>query len=375
MSAQPARIPYNLGMRRRFWGVAGLLGLLSACAPETPRPRSAAIQALSQPAPAGFARADKPRRFVFPADDGPHPNFQTEWWYYTGNLAAAERHFGYELTIFRRALAPGADASTDWPTRQIYFAHLTLTDVSGGRFFPFEKFGRQSIGLAGAQARPFRVWIDNWEVAGTSAEDATLTAAAGDVRLKLRLQSRKAPVLQGEAGWSRKSAASASYYYSRTRLRTTGEVQIGPARYAVSGLSWMDREWSTSALSADQSGWDWFSLQLKDGRELMLYQLRLKDGGVDSFSAGTLIAADGSSRHLRSGDFRITPLGQWRSGATGVRYPSGWRVAVPAAGLQLELQPWLANQELPGQLRYWEGAVRITGSASGDGYVELTGYE
>lgn len=353
-----------------------MLGMLAACKPELPRQQNAAIQALSQPPAAGFARADKVRTFAFPADDGPHPDFQTEWWYYTGNLETAQkRRFGYELTIFRRGLKAGAENNTDWPTHQIYFAHFTLTDIDARRFYPFERFSRASIGLAGAQSQPFRVWIDNWSVAGDPNHTVQLQAAADEIHLHLQLQTLKPPVLQGEKGLSRKSAESASYYYSRTRLQSQGEVQIGKQTHVVTGLSWMDREWSTSALSSRQSGWDWFSLHLADGRELMLYQLRLKDGSIDSFSAGTLIEADGSSRHLGPQDFHIAPQNHWTSPHTGIRYPSGWLVSVPAARIELKLEPWLQDQELPVGLRYWEGAVRVSGTVAGNGYVELTGYE
>lgn len=352
-----------------------LVVLLTGCPQAPPKQTSAAIEALSQPAAQGFARADKPRQFAFPADDGPHPDFQTEWWYYTGNLETdAQRHFGYELTIFRRGLKPGADKADDWATHQIYFAHLTVTDAEGQKFYPFERFGRQSIGLAGAQSKPFKVWIDNWSISGDPDKATVISAADSDIELKLKLQSLKPPVLQGDKGLSHKSENNASYYYSRTRMKTAGSLTIGGQNFSVSGLSWMDREWSTSALSTRQSGWDWFSLQFDDGRELMLYQLRLKAGGVDTFSAGTLIAADGSSRHLTARDFRISPQGTWTSPHTRIRYPSGWQVEVPSAALKLTISPWQADQELPGDLRYWEGAARVTGSATGNGYVELTGY-
>ncbi|HEY9841391.1 MAG TPA: lipocalin-like domain-containing protein [Candidatus Obscuribacterales bacterium] len=372
-------------MKRMLLIILGLF--VTACWPQQgekggkgEKAGNAAIEALSRPLAAGFARALKPRAFRFPADDGPHPEFQTEWWYFTGNLETkAQRHFGYELTFFRSGLAPGADPPDDWPTRQIYFAHFTLSDIAAKHFYPFERWGRQSIGLAGAQSRsrrsPFKVWIDNWSIADAPGGALRLQAGAGEIELKLDLRTLKPTVLQGERGLSRKSADNASYYYSRTRIASSGSLRIGAESHLLSGLSWMDREWSTSALSPQQSGWDWFSLQLDDGRELMLYQLRLKNGGIDSFSSGTLVQADGSSRHLGLSDFSIEPQGSWTSPHTGIRYPSGWHIAVPSAKLDLSLDPWMPDQELTLGLRYWEGAVRITGSATGQGYVELTGYE
>ena len=330
---------------------------------------------------AGFARALAPRGFAFPADHGPHPGFRTEWWYFTGNLeAAGGRRFGYQLTFFRNALAPGAVVrASRWGTREAWLAHFALTDVEGRRFHAFERFRRGALGLAGAQAVPFRVWLDRWEASG-GPFPLTLRAAAGDVALDLRLARGKPPVLQGEAGLSRKGAApgQASYYYSLTRMPTTGRLRLDGQDLTVRGLSWMDREWSTSSLAPGQVGWDWFALQLADGRELMLYRMRLADGGSDPASAGSLVAADGAKRHLARGDFAVAALARWRSPAGG-SYPARWRVRVPSAGLDLEVRPLVADQEHRGVFRYWEGAVTARGTAggapiAGRGYVELTGY-
>lgn len=359
------------------------LVLGQSCRPAAPPAEGglSAIEALSQePESTGFARALTPRPFHFPADDGPHPAFQTEWWYYTGNLQTtgpSARDFGYQLTFFRRALAPSqAATSSDWTAQQLYFAHFTLSDIAGGAFYPFERWSRGAIGLAGAQATPHRVWLDDWQVSGDPTRSLQLRAQAEEVSLTLKLSPLKPPVLQGNAGLSQKSGGvgNASYYYSRPRLRSQGEVRIGEQRWPVSGDSWLDREWSTSVLSKEQAGWDWFSLQLADGRELMLYQLRTRSGGIDSHSAGSLMAADGSSQSLKATDFTITPSDTWTSPRSGVRYPSGWRVTVPQAGLSLTVTPRLRDQELPLALTYWEGAVQVAGTQSGRGYVELTGY-
>jgi predicted secreted hydrolase len=333
----------------------------------------------------GFARAGGPRPLRFPADHGPHPDYQTEWWYYTGNLETADgRHFGYQLTFFRRALTP-ADRRTarpsNWATEQVYMAHFAVTDVAGGGYHAFERFSRGAAGLAGAQAAPYRAWLEDWRVEETAPDVYRMQAAAGDLWLELQLTDTKAPILQGDRGYSQKGPepGNASYYYSLTRLASTGTVRVEGKSYAVSGWSWMDHEFSTSALAPDQVGWDWFALQLDDGSELMLFQIRKANGRVDPFSAGTLIEADGTTRRLDRDDFTIWVEDEWRSPHSGADYPARWTVTVPSADLALEIEPYLADQELTVSYAYWEGAVRLWGqrageALNGDGYVELTGY-
>jgi predicted secreted hydrolase len=199
--------------------------------------------------------------------------------------------------------------------------------------------------------------------------------------LDLVLVDGKGPILQGDRGYSPKGPqpGNASHYYSLTRLETSGMVQVGDTVYPVSGLSWMDHEWSTSALAADQVGWDWFSIQIDDGSELMVFQLRKEDGSIDPFSSGTLVAPDGSTRHLGRDDFEVRVEDTWRSPHTGATYPARWTVIAPAVDLVLEIEPYLADQELTVSYAYWEGAVRVEGeragqSVRGSGYVEMTGY-
>ena len=334
---------------------------------------------------AGFALALEPREFQFPRDHGPHPQFKTEWWYYTGNLQTESgRRFGYQLTFFRIALRPQAlPRSSEWATNQVYMAHFALTDPAGAKFHHFERFSRAAQGLAGAAATPFRVWLENWATTSSAAQGLPmqLSAATDEVSIDLRLDSAKPIVLQGEAGLSQKSAApgNASYYYSLTRMPTVGSISINGETFAVSGESWLDREWSTSALGEDQVGWDWFSLQLTDGRELMYYQLRMRTGSADPLSSGVLVAVDGSSRRLTAGDLRIEVLDHWQSPHSAGNYPSRWRLQVPEQKLDLEIVPLLPDQELQTSVRYWEGAVAVSGSSAagqvqGYGYVELTGY-
>ena len=262
-------------------------------------------------------------------------------------------------------------------------AHFALTDVAGRRFHAFERIDRDALGLAGATAEPFRVWVDDWSATapGPAASPVRLRAADGDVAIDLALRSQKGIVLEGERGLSRKGPepGNASYYYSLTRLATRGVITVGASAHQVSGSSWMDREWSTSALGPDEVGWDWFALQLADGRDLMFYRLRRRDGSADAFSAGTLVLPDGSTRPLARDDVELGALGVWRSPATGVLYPSGWRLRIPHARLELDLHPSRPDQELDLGVRYWEGAVDVSGRGAGQpiagvGYVELTGY-
>jgi predicted secreted hydrolase len=331
---------------------------------------------------AGFARAFAPRALSFPEDHGPHPDFRTEWWYYTGNLETSTgRHVGFQLTFFRVALSPEEEVrGSAWATRQLYVAHFAVTDTAGGRFHAAGRAGRGALGLAGAEASPFRVWVEDWSAEGDGAS-ARLRAAEGEVALDLIVSAAKPVVAQGDRGLSRKGPepGNASFYYSFTRMPARGVLRLGGETLEVSGEAWMDREWSTSALGPDLAGWDWFALQLDDGRELMFYLLRRRDGAADPFSAGTLVAADGTARALAAGDVQIETLAHWTSPRSGVRYPARWRLAVPSAALSVEIQPRLADQELIVGTRYWEGAVAVAGAAAGrplagQGYVELVGY-
>jgi predicted secreted hydrolase len=333
--------------------------------------------------PAGFARADRPRAFRFPEDHGPHAEYRSEWWYFTGNLRTRSgRPFGFQLTLFRFALAPApAERPSAWATGQVYMGHLALTDPEAERFHAFERFSRQALGLAGARSDPPRAWLEDWVVDQRADAGFRVSAFSGDVGVDLALSPVKPVVLQGEAGLSQKSAepGNASYYYSLTRMEARGTVRAAGPALAVDGLAWMDREWGTSALAPGQVGWDWFALQLDDGYDLMYYQLRRDDGTPDPFSKGTLVDPAGTARVLRVGELALEVLGDWRSPRDGVRYPARWRLRVLLADLQLEVRPLLPDQELHLAVRYWEGAVQVSGTRAGRpvggrGYVELTGY-
>jgi len=356
-----------------------LTGVLSSCSENKNSTDSSNIaQSLSGDNTEGYKRADVPRDFSFPQDFGPHPDFQTEWWYYTGNLSTKDgRDFGYQLTFFRRALRPDEiERESRWGTSEIYFAHFALTDVESGRFSSNEKWSRGAPGLAGSQSDPFKLWIDGWSIKGDEKK-VELKATGESMSIELSLESTKSIVLQGDKGLSQKSSetGNASYYFSQTRLKTSGTISTGGNNFEVSGLSWLDREWSTSALGENQEGWDWFSIQLDDGREIMLYQLRLKGGGVDPYSSGSYIKKDGSVTQLKPDEFNVKQLDTWKSPETGIVYPSKWGISIPVYNLDLTVTPQLKNQELLLSFTYWEGAVKVSGDGlSGKGYVELTGY-
>lgn len=362
-----------------------LSSVLAAHGPaQPPADQPASLPVAAAPDPDAFARASGPRAWSFPADHGAHPAFQTEWWYYTGNLATRDgRRFGYQFTVFRRALTPEAQVSgSEWRTTQAYMAHFTVTDVAGGVFYQAQRFSRGAAGLAGATADPrYRVWLDDWavEARDDAAEAVTLAAASSEAAVDFVLEQAKPPALQGDHGLSPKSGepGNASYYYSLTRLLTSGTIRLGGETFVVTGASWMDHEFGTSALGPDAQGWDWFGLQLDDGRELMLGQIRRVDGGIEPAFGGLLVEADGTARTLRASEFTIMPTAQWTSPHTGATYPAAWTVVVtPERGetLTLQVEPLLADQELREGIVYWEGAVRISGDATGYGYAELTGY-
>ena len=328
-------------------------------------------------------------RFVFPADHGAHEAFRTEWWYYTGHLTSQSgRRLGYQITFFRRGLDHAAARSNPsaWAIRHLYLAHLAVSDLDQHRFRYAEKISRAGLGKAGATPRRLSVWIDRWAVTmSQESERQEIKADGPDFTVELILVPQKPPVIHGDRGVSRKGDGreDASYYYSMTRLRTHGTVRLGAEQLVVDGTSWMDHEFGSGDLSDDLVGWDWFSMQLSDGRDLMLYLLRRRDGSTHAASSGTLIDASGGSVTLHSADFSVEVLDHWTSPQSHSRYPSRWRIVVPRLSVKLEIVPLSADQELrtarSTQVTYWEGAVRVMAAEDhrpslGQGYVELTGY-
>jgi predicted secreted hydrolase len=334
----------------------------------------------------GFSRAIESRAFVFPDDHGAHPDYRTEWWYFVGNLFAdGGRHFGFELTFFRLALTPlPTQRESAWSANQIWLAHFAVTDTAGTRFFAEERSSRGALGLSGAVVRPLRIWVEDWFVEGDlAAPSGTLRLSAqGEmtgIGLELRGFDRIVP--QGEEGLDRKGPepGNASYYYSAPRLSARGSIRVGDQMHGVAGFAWMDREWGTRALSSGVVGWDWFALQLDDGRDLMFYRLRRDDGSTSAFSGGVLIDAAGRSRRLEAADVGLEIVEHWRSRSSGVSYPVSWNMRVPSEGLELRIRPRLRDQELRLSARYWEGAVDVQGRSGstrigGVGYLELAGY-
>jgi predicted secreted hydrolase len=317
-------------------------------------------------------------RYEFPRDHFNHPGFRTEWWYYTGNVRAADGHrYGFELVFFRQGERRGSstNAST-WRVDDLYLAHLAWTDIGNNHFRYYKRLNRSGPGIAGVSQQG-RIWNGNWEARwNTSDGTQTLTAIADDIRLELHLTPATPPVIHGENGISVKGEGpgQASHYVSFPRLAVAGTLNGA----AVTGTAWMDHEWFSHQLAPEQRGWDWFSVQLDNGTELMLFQLRRMDGTVDPYSSGTYIAKDGRSTHLKRADFQLEPLAWWTSPKTGARYPTHWRIRVPSLGIELECAAAVDAQELAGgdetAPSYWEGAVLYSGTRTGVGYLEMTGY-
>lgn len=369
---------------------AAIAGLACGADVPAPEPRGLAITEVLAGDADGFARADGPRIFTFPRDHGAHPDFRTEWWYFTGNLRAqAGREFGFQLTFFRSALSAPTEQAPDggsaWRATDVWMAHLAVGDFDGGVFRAHERFARGAMELAGASLSTLDVWLEDWRATALRPDDPTspvrLVAGEGEVAIDLVLHPQRAPLLQGDGGLSAKGSqpGNASYYYSVTRWQAEGALGLAGEMLAVNGNAWLDREWSSSALESGQVGWDWFSLQLDDGSDLMLYVMRRADGSADSTSSGTWLSPTGQALPLESTEFTVVPTATWTS-PDGVEYPGAWRLEIPVLDLALEVAPRIADQELRGTFRYWEGAVQATGTrggrqVGGRGFAELTGYE
>ena len=321
-------------------------------------------------------------QYKFPRDHFNHPEFQTEWWYYTGNLhSSGGKRFGFELTFFRHGVDRETRPKNVWDVSDVWLAHFALSDIDGGRFYHTERLNRAGAGLAGADEAKARVWNGNWQ-SRWEGRGQNLQAVAEKFRIDLTVQAEKAPVIHGANGVSQKAAGEgrASHYISLTRLAAKGTIEVEGKTFAVEGLAWMDHEFFTHQLDTNQSGWDWFSLQFEDGSELMLFRLRRKDGSADPYSAGTYVDAQGHARHLAASDFSLAPGKTWTSAETGARYPIAWNVRVPSLGLDAAVSTRLQRQELTGKtMAYWEGAVEVAAAKSGRavkgvGYLEMTGY-
>ena len=355
----------------------------------------AAAAALGAAAAAGGAgeagRVAPGYAFEFPRDHFAHPAFDSEWWYYTGNLfTAGGRHFGFELTFFRRAREIEAAEPSTWNLDQVWLAHFTITDTREERFVVDERINRTGPGIAGADASMRRIWNGNWSIAWERGDEArptqVLTAMSRDASLRLTLTPRKPVVIHGREGVSRKVAddpRAVSHYLSFTRLAAAGTVAIGGEEFAVTGLAWMDHEFFSDYPMEGKVGWDWMSIQLDDGADLMLFGLRDAEGDHGPDTTGTLVDAGGRARRIDWGGVLLRPGRRWRSEATGAEYPVEWEVEIPGFALRLDIRPRMDGQEVHAEggllPAYWEGAVLVSGErrgrpVAGVGYLEMTGY-
>ena len=336
--------------------------------------------------PPGFSYAIDPIEFEFPCDHNAHPDFRSEWWYFTGNTSTEDGHeFGFQFTIFRFALKPSPSQSpSPWRRSNLYMGHFAISDISAGTFHSYERQSRPTLGIAGNQGRPLKIWIADWslELSDEESEIWHLIAKQDGFALDIVMRAERPILLQGDKGLSKKSAApgNASYYYSIPRLSVNGTIDTPRDAYQVHGQGWYDHEWSTSALAQGQQGWDWFSLQLDDGREMMFYQIRGPDGLSAGASHGVLLSNDGTQSLLDSANVEIKVQRYWRSPQSGARYPSQWQIKIPDQHLDFIVTPRFADQEWRENFTYWEGAVSVTGKSTnepitGSGYVELVGYE
>jgi len=352
--------------RRGLIGGLGLLALPRAV-------RAQGFAGLSENAD-GFAPVTPGKEFSFPADHGPHPDFRIEWWYVTANLSDySGKAYGLQWTLFRSAARPGPQAE-GWDNQQLWMAHAAVTRADSHR--STEKFARGGVGQAGVDARPFQAWIDDWQLRGSAATDdqslapLDMTAVASDFSYALHLEADRPVVLQGDHGYSRKSErGQASYYYSQPFYRARGRMSFDDQAVDVTGVAWLDREWSSQPLASDQSGWDWFALHFDSGEKLMLYRMRQSNG---DYTSGTWISPDGTSRALGPGGIVMTPKDTVQIGAR--RLPVGWRVEIASLGVAIDTTPLNPRAWMGTRVPYWEGPISFRGSHAGVGYLELTGY-
>ena len=354
--------------RRAFVGSAVLLGLGSNTA------RAQGFAGLGKDAE-GFAPVVPGKIFSFPADHGPHPEFRIEWWYLTANLKdSAGAAYGVQWTLFRQAARPGPQGE-GWANQQLWMGHAAVTRID--THHTSEKFARGGVGQAGVEANPFQAWIDSWQMRGLDGlrDDAIapleLNASSADFSYALRLDADRPLVLQGDAGYSRKSQREqASYYYSQPFFKATGRITIDDKPVDVTGLAWMDREWSSQPLASDQTGWDWLSLHFNSGEKLMLYRMRQTEG--KNYASANWILPDGKTRQIASADITMTPKTFTEIGERKI--PTTWDIAIPALGLTISCAPLNPKSWMGTSFPYWEGPISFAGSHTGVGYLELTGY-
>jgi predicted secreted hydrolase len=323
----------------------------------------------------GFTPVVPGKTFSFPTDHGPHPDYRIEWWYVTANLKDSTGvAYGAQWTLFRQATRPGAQHE-GWANAQIWMGHAAVTRADTHRFS--ETFARGGVGQAGVEAKPFRAWIDSWEMRGSEQmrddriAPLELTASGTDFSYALRLDAARALVLEGDAGYSRKSErGQASYYFSQPYFEVTGRITIDDKSVEVTGQAWMDREWSSQPLAPDQTGWDWFSLHLSKAEKLMLFRLRQTDG--NNYRSGNWISPDGKVEQIGPNDIEMTPMGFTE--VEGRRMPTAWRIVIPKLAVAIDCASLNAKSWMGTSFPYWEGPIGFQGSHHGVGYLEMTGY-
>ncbi|MBZ0255782.1 carotenoid 1,2-hydratase, partial [bacterium] len=323
--------------------------------------------------------------FLFPRDHGSHPDYRTEWWYFTGQAQSSTgRRFGYQFTIFRVGIQSGdkAEGEPDMSPRQVLAGHFAIADISKNDFRLAERFRRIGAGFADASLSDMRAWIGDWELKRNENDEVSITASDRDksIRIEFTLTPSKPLVFQEAGGYSKKGSESgnASAYLSWTRMKTNGALSIDGEELSVNGDSWFDHEWGSSQLGEGVQGWDWFGLHLDDGRDLMLYGLRKKDGGFIPESGGTLVETDGTAHPLAREDFTMQPTGYWTSPETSAKYPVQWEVEIAKYEISFQVRPLVKQSEMNAKhslgVIYWEGPVELTGKTTGRGYMELSGY-
>jgi len=306
--------------------------------------------------------------FDFPADHGPHPDFRIEWWYLTANLTGPDgTPYGLQWTLFRSALTP--EPGDGWDSPELWMGHAAVTTPQA--HYVAERLARGGIGQAGVEADPFAAWIDEWSLSGDSFDALRMTANGPDFAYDMRLNATGPLVLHGDAGYSVKSAAGqASYYYSQPAFAISGVLSLPGGDIVVTGNAWLDREWSSQPLSAQQTGWDWFSLSFDDGARLMGFLLRGDDA---DYSSATWIAADGTVTTYPDGAFAAQPLAD--APVAGRQVPVRWQVQLPEQGVDVTVDAINPDAWMAVSVPYWEGPVTVTGSHAGRGYLEMTGYD
>ena len=312
-----------------------------------------------------YALPDPKVRFTFPDDHGPHPKFRVEWWYVTANLKDTDGvDYGVQWTLFRNALSPSGR-----PEDQAWMGHAAVSTPAGHLFS--ERLSRGGIEQASVTAAPFEAFIDEWRMAGPDLADVSITAQSHQFRYDLELSSEGPFVPHGENGHSVKSfEGQASHYYSQPFYSATGKLILPTGEVLVTGRAWLDREWSSQPLASDQTGWDWVSLHLSNGEKLMVF--RLRGGNESTYIAGTWISADGSPEPLPVGSLTMTPIEE--AEVARRRIPVAWDIAHEARGIAIRIEAIYPQSWMGTGIPYWEGPVRASGSHSGEGYLEMSGY-